>query len=220
MSDPYKVLGVSNGATDEEIKSAYRALAKKYHPDNYANNPLADLAAEKMKEINEAYDEIVRSRESGSRGGSRGSGRGGAYSSGYDPGRAGEGGRYAAIRNLINSGRTAEAQAQLDAVPSGSRDAEWFYLKGCVFYKNGWINEAFNHFQRATQMEPANPEYREAYNRITNQMNGGGFGRYGGYGSYGGGYGGYGNQNGQCSACDVCTGLMCADCCCQSLGGC
>lgn len=217
MSDPYRVLGVSNNATDDEIKTAYRELAKKYHPDNYANNPLADLAAEKMKEINEAYDEIVKSRAGGSRTGGRGS----QYSSGSNAGWAGQGGRFAEIRNMINSGRTAEAQSRLDAIPTGSRDAEWFYLKGCVFYKNGWVNEAFNHFQRATQMEPANPEYREAYNRITTQMNGG-FGNrgFGGYGTYGGGYGGYGNQSGQCGACDICSGLMCADCCCQSLNGC
>ena len=56
MTDPYKVLGVSRGATDDEIKKAYRKLAKQYHPDNYANNPLADLASEKMKEINIAYE--------------------------------------------------------------------------------------------------------------------------------------------------------------------
>ena len=57
MKDPYSVLGVSQNATDEEIKKAYREQARKYHPDNYANNPLSDLAEEKMQEINEAYDE-------------------------------------------------------------------------------------------------------------------------------------------------------------------
>ena len=69
MSDPYKVLGVSPNATDEEIKAAYRELARKYHPDNYVNNPLGDLAAEKMKEINEAYDQIQASRKAGNQGG-------------------------------------------------------------------------------------------------------------------------------------------------------
>lgn len=63
MSDPYKVLGVSPNATDDEIKTAYRELAKKYHPDNYAESPLADLASEKMKEINEAYDTIMNDRK-------------------------------------------------------------------------------------------------------------------------------------------------------------
>ena len=66
MTDPYVTLGVSRSASDEEIKKAYRELARKYHPDNYANNPLADLAQEKMKEINEAYSQIEKERSSGS----------------------------------------------------------------------------------------------------------------------------------------------------------
>ena len=65
MTDPYKVLGVTTSSTDEEIKNAYRQLAKKYHPDQYSGSPLADLADEKMKEINEAYDEIVNQRKNG-----------------------------------------------------------------------------------------------------------------------------------------------------------
>ena len=62
MTDPYTVLGVKPDASDEEVKRAYRELARKYHPDNYQNNPLADLAEEKMKEINEAYESITRQR--------------------------------------------------------------------------------------------------------------------------------------------------------------
>ena len=62
MTDPYQVLNVSPDASDEEVKKAYRELARKYHPDNYHDNPLADLAQEKMKEINAAYDAIQRQR--------------------------------------------------------------------------------------------------------------------------------------------------------------
>ena len=69
MNDPYKVLNVSPSASDEEVKKAYRDLARKYHPDNYHDNPLADLAQEKMKEINEAYDTITKMRSGGYRGG-------------------------------------------------------------------------------------------------------------------------------------------------------
>ena len=65
MTDPYKVLGVSPNATDDEVKDAYRRLARKYHPDNYVNNPLSDLATEKMKEINEAYAEAMKIKRSG-----------------------------------------------------------------------------------------------------------------------------------------------------------
>ena len=67
MTNPYEVLGVSENASDEEIKKAYRELARKYHPDNYADNPLSDLAGEKMKEINDAYDQIVNSRRAAAR---------------------------------------------------------------------------------------------------------------------------------------------------------
>ena len=86
MSDPYKVLGVSPNATDDEIKTAYRELAKKYHPDNYAESPLADLASEKMKEINEAYDTIMNDRKArANNGGYQQNGYGG-YQGGYQSG--------------------------------------------------------------------------------------------------------------------------------------
>ena len=80
MKDPYTVLGVSMNASDDDIKKAYRALAKKYHPDNYDdNNPLKDLAAEKMREINNAYDTIQKQRASGNRSGNTGAGGGSGY---------------------------------------------------------------------------------------------------------------------------------------------
>ena len=68
-NNPYKILGVSPEADDEEIKKAYRELARKYHPDRYSDSDLADLASEKMKEINAAYEEITRMREAANRAG-------------------------------------------------------------------------------------------------------------------------------------------------------
>ena len=65
MSDPYEILGVQRGASEEEIKKAYKRLSRKYHPDANVNNPLAELAEEKFKEVQEAYDEIMKQRESG-----------------------------------------------------------------------------------------------------------------------------------------------------------
>ena len=67
MNDPSQVLGIPETATDEEVKRAYRELARKYHPDNYHDNPLEDLAQEKMKEINAAYEDIQKRRGSGGR---------------------------------------------------------------------------------------------------------------------------------------------------------
>ena len=104
MTDPYKVLGVSRDATDEEIKKAYRELARKYHPDNYTNSPLFDLAAEKMKEVNNAYDEIQKIRaaaQSGQTGSSYGS-----YGSTYSGENAAD---FKKVREYINIGRYSDA---------------------------------------------------------------------------------------------------------------
>ena len=120
MKDPYSVLGVSQSASDDEIKKAYRELARKYHPDNYQNNPLADLAEEKMKEINEAYDAITKQRAGGS--------YGGAYQTGYSAGGAGSNPTYARVRNLINAGDLSGAERLLYEVPQKS--GEWYFLSG------------------------------------------------------------------------------------------
>lgn len=213
MSDPYKVLGVSPNASEDEVKAAYRELAKKYHPDNYANNPLADLAAEKMKEINEAYDAIVRHKNTtGASGGSYGGNGYGGAQGGPDPGFAGGAGsgKYTNIREYINQNRVSEAQSLLERVPAGQRDAEWYFLRGCVFYKSGWVNEAYTHFQAAQRMDPQNEEYIRAVRQLAWQMNSRGFGNFGGY---------QGGAEQGCNGCDLCSGLLCADCLCNSMGG-
>lgn len=206
MTDPYKVLGVSPSASDEEIKDAYRKLARKYHPDNYVNNPLSDLATEKMKEINEAYDEVQRLRKGGNTGsyGSYGGqqsygGYGyGSYQQSYSSGSS----QFADIRRLINAGRLADAEELLDGVAASQRNAEWNYLKGTVNYRKGWLDNAVSYLGTACNMEPNNMEYRAAYNRLMQQ-------RQTGYG---------GSQMGS-SACEICASLYCANLCCNCMGG-
>ena len=105
--DPYKVLGVVPDATDEEVKAAYHSLARKYHPDNYVNNPLADLAQEKMKQINEAYDMVQRQRKQGSSANARSYGSQGSYSSQ-------DSGQFSDIRRLIMQRRMVEAEELLE----------------------------------------------------------------------------------------------------------
>ena len=197
MRDPYEVLGIKPTATDDEVKAAYRNLARKYHPDNYADNPLSDLAQEKMQEINEAYDAIVRMRKEGNAGSSQ--------NGGY---RAPTGGpsRYGDIRTMIAQNRLMDAEMLLDGIPAYSRDAEWFFLKGSVLHKKGWLEEAYNHFATATRMDPNNYEYREAFNRAN-------------MGRQTGGYRGGAPAGQSCNACDVCQTLWCMDCCCELMGG-
>ncbi|MBQ4332440.1 MAG: J domain-containing protein [Clostridia bacterium] len=197
MRDPYEVLGVQPTATDDEVKTAYRNMARKYHPDNYTDNPLSDLAQEKMQEINEAYDTIVRLRKGS---GSAGSSANGGYRA---PGGAS---RYGDIRQMITQNRIADAEMLLDGIQSYARDAEWFFLKGSVLYKKGWLEEAYTHFATACRMDPGNMEYRQAYNRVAQSRQTGGYRTA--------------DVNGQgCNTCDVCTTLYCADCCCECMGG-
>lgn len=196
MTDPYAVLGVSKNATDDEVKNAYRELARKYHPDNYADNPLSDLAGEKMKEINEAYDSIMAERRAGKT-------SGGTYT-----GNTGGASSFPDVRNLINQGRLEQAQEVLDGVPPQSRDAEWYFLNGTVLYRRGWFDQAFTSFSTASRMDPNNTEYRNAVQNAARQQ-----GRqYNPYRTYGG-------TGSDCGACDVCQGLICADCCCECMGG-
>ena len=125
--DPYKVLGVAPDATDEQIKLAYRDLARKYHPDNYANNPLADLAQEKMKQINEAYDTIQKQRKAAQGYQSAGSYQQArtqnSYQGSYQYGQRGAA-QFADIRRLIMQRRIVEAEELLDGIPAASRNGE------------------------------------------------------------------------------------------------
>lgn len=193
MTDAYKVLGVDPTASDEEIKRAYRELAKKYHPDNYVNNPLKDLADEKMKEINEAYDKIVNERKS--------SFGGGSYSSNTSSSTS-----FSEVRQHIINGNYFEADNLLNSTHSASRNAEWNYLKGCIAMKREFYTQAYSYLQRACMMDPSNAEYQTVFSQLQNTQN-----AYGGFNTS--------RRGGECSSCDICTGLLCADCCCECMGG-
>ena len=158
MRDPYQVLGVPSTATDEEVKKAYRDLARKYHPDNYHDNPLADLAQERMKEINEAY-EAVQSQRKAARAGGYSGGYGG-YQAGYQSGYQSGGSRYQRIRMAISQGNLNLAEELLNAM--ADHDAEWSFLKGAICYRRGWLDEARRYYQNAVNMDPDNQEYQRA----------------------------------------------------------
>ena len=165
MNDPYQVLGVSESATDEEIKKAYRDLARKYHPDNYHDNPLADLAQERMKEINAAYEQITKERSGG--GGRPGSSYGGySYGGGQQYRSSGSSSVLQQARMAVNSGDLSRAEALL--ANYSDHNAEWNFLKGVICYRRGWMDEALRYYQTACQMEPGNPEYRRALDLMRN----------------------------------------------------
>lgn len=199
MNNPYEILGVSENASDEEIKKAYRKLAKQYHPDNYVDNPLKDLAAEKMKSINDAYDSIQKMRASG--------GSNGGFYSNTSSNQSGGETVYTRIRRLINSNRISEAETVLGGIAPNQRNAEWHFLMSLVFYRKGWLQDARNEINTACNMDPYNREYRMFQQRMSS-------------GAYSSPYAGMNTNNmGECSGCDICQGLLCADCCCECMGG-
>lgn len=203
MNDPYAVLGVSPNASDDEVKKAYRDLARKYHPDNYHDNPLADLAQEKMKQINEAYDQIQKMRSGGA--GAQGAYQRQSQSGGYRSSQWADSGyttpEYTRVRQAINLGNIQLAEDLLNQI--SSRDAEWYFLSGAVAYRKGWLDAARQNYQTACNMAPNNMEYRQALNYMQNGSNP--------YRTTN-----YGNAM-DCG--DCCTSLVCADCLCSCLGG-
>lgn len=193
MNNPYSVLGVNENATDEEIKEAYRVLARKYQNDGYSGSPLSDIAKQKMTELDMAYDSIMQNR----RGQTSYSSNNAYYNSNSS--------QFGDVRKQINSGRIDDAETILDGIPNDMRNAEWYYLKGLIQQRRGWFDESYKNYSKACQMDPGNIEYTNAFNSLNNNSNGG--------------YRQTRNSNSGCSGCDICSGLICADCCCESMGG-
>lgn len=189
MTDPYKELGVSRDASDDEIKKAYRKLSRIYHPDANVNNPNKAQAEEKFKAVQAAYDQIMRERQGGF------SGQQGYGQQSYGPwGNFGGYGSYnqsgpqesvemQAARNYINSGHFREALHVLDSVRD--RDAKWYFYSAYANAGAGNNVTALEHARQAARMEPDNPQYAQLVNQLENggqwyQSMGEGYGMSGG----------------------------------------
>lgn len=194
MKNPYEILGISPSATNEEVRSAYRALAKKYHPDNYVDSPVADLAEEKMKDINWAYDEIlkIRANSQNSNNQEKSNTSGGFYSNSSS--------MYGKVRVMINNGDIDGAEKILNEAKKDERNAEWYFLKSCVLTRRGYYFDAIKFVDKACSMDPGNQEYQMMRDNLRAQSHS------------------YGNQPhsnaGGCNMCDVCSALVCLDCLC------
>lgn len=195
VNNPYEILGVPRNASNDEIKKAYRQLCKKYHPDSYVDNPLADLAEEKFKEVQAAYEQIMKEREGG----------GYAYSaSGQTQSSSQETVELQAARNYINNRRFHEALNVLSNI--GNRTAMWYYYSAIANMGIGNNLVAVDHAKQAAAMEPNNMEYVNFANQLQFR------GQH--YQTMGGGYGrqSFGTGN-------LCCDLWCLDTMCECMGG-
>lgn len=199
--DPFEVLGLPQGANDDQVRNAYRELARRYSEGGESPD------SAKLRELDEAYDTIVLSRTGNSGSYSGNSSQANTSYSGYNTYTGPTAQDFGDIRAKINSGRIDEAEILLDGVPVGQRNGEWYYLKGTVCHRKGWLEDAARNFNRACELEPGNAEYRRAGDNINAD-------RSGGYRTER-----QSQKSTGCSACDMCTGLLCADCCCECMGG-
>jgi molecular chaperone DnaJ len=197
MNNPYEILGIREGASKDEIKAAYKAQVKKYHPDKHQDNPLYELAEEKLQEINEAYEYLMKNADGASYGGS---GRSAAGNYGGSGGRTPE---FQDVRGAIDRGDLARAQEILSR--SAVRNGEWHFLTAMLNLRRGWYDEAVTNLQTAISMEPSNFEYRNAMNNLMS--------RTGGYrnAAYDRGYQNANNQLCQFLQCWCCADMLC-DC--------
>lgn len=189
------MLGVPENADEETIKKAYKELVKKYHPDKYVNNPLADLAAEKMKEINKAYDMLTKQKTDQGYGSGRYSGTYTNRGNGYTGSKP----SFSTVRQLLGMNMTMQALMMLQSLP---KTAEWYYLSGLANIKSGRYADGVGYLERAVREDPSNSEYRDTLNSVKNRTY-----------SYNSGGGMYSSQN-TCPLPCLCLPCMCGGPCC------
>lgn len=149
MQEFYKILKIESTATDEEVEIAYKELKEKYSRERFYEGEIGNEAARKLTKVETAYHEIMESRK-----------------------HAGKEEReeqdYEIVQKLIKQGNIAKAQEELDSY--SERDAEWHYLQSVIFYKKNWMNESKKQLEIATNMEPHNPKYTEAYAKLKQKI--------------------------------------------------
>lgn len=206
MLDPYSILGVSRDASMDEIKKAYRALSRKYHPDANINNPNKDQAEEKFKQVQQAYDQIIKERERGTSQDNWYGGFGGARG-GYQAQEDQTSMEMRAAANYINAAHYQEALNVLNRMQE--RSGEWYYYHAIASAGAGNTASALEDARRAVEMEPSNVQYQRLYQQL---QSGGQW-----YQNMGNGYG-YerpGNSMGDCCCQCLCLNMCCPGCCCM-----
>ena len=199
IMDPYKILGVSPSSSKDEIKKAYRELSRKYHPDSYADNPLANLAEEKFKEVQEAYEQIMKGKDSGYSGGNASYGQ-----QSYSGNSEEESQEMNAIYSHLNARHYQDALNALTNI--SNRSARWYYCSSVANAGIGNNIDALNNAQQAVTMEPGNQEYSNLLNQLQFRNQ-----KYQNSG-YNNGRSGLGTGN-------MCCDLWCADSLCECMGG-
>ena len=196
--NPYEVLGVSRNASIDEIKKAYKELSRKYHPDSYVGNPLSSLAEEKFKQVQEAYDAIMKEKNGDFN-----------YTDNYNNSGYynGESGEMAEVYNLLGRRAYSQALSLLDSMPN--RNAKWYYYSAIAQVGLGNNLRGMEYARMAVSMEPNNREYQNLVNRLSFQGN-----RYGEVRNvYRGGRSGFDDAS------DLCCKLWLADSLCECMGG-